>query len=61
VITRTVSLAKYIADLIPYLRNSSSQGIKKRCDCGENCDKQNTTYEAGITIDRDLHYKINNK
>jgi hypothetical protein len=59
--TRTVSIAKYIADLITYLRITSSQGIKKQGDFwGQICPKD-ATYEAGNKIDRDLPYKINNQ
>ena len=48
-------------DLIVYLRNTSSQVIKKQEDFGDVFGKQNATCEAGITIDRALPYKINNK
>jgi len=34
VITHILNIAKYIADLIVYLRNTSSRGIKKRGDFG---------------------------
>ena len=64
-ITHILSIAKYIADLLVYLCNTSSQGIKKQGDMGDIFrdifGKQNATYEAGITIDRDLPCKINNK
>jgi hypothetical protein len=59
-ITRTVSMAKCISDLIVYLRNTRSQGIKKQGDFGRHfCQKCNLW--AGIKSDRDLQYKINNK
>ena len=42
--TRTLSIAKYIADLIFYLYNTSSQGIKKQCDFLGRLEKKNLWY-----------------
>jgi hypothetical protein len=61
VITRTVSLAKYIAGLIVCLRNIHYRFLRSKLILGNIFGKQNTNYEAGITIDRDLLYKIYNK
>jgi hypothetical protein len=52
---------KYIADLTVLLRTTSSQVIKKRGDFREQFWQKSATYRAGVTIDRDLPYKINNK
>jgi len=60
VITRTVSIAKCIADIIVYLRNTSSQLLRRGVILGDIFGQINATYEAGITIDRDLPYKIIN-
>jgi hypothetical protein len=46
---------------IVYLCNTLSQGIKKQGDFWGYFWEKNATYEAGIKINRDLPYKINNK
>jgi UDP-glucose 4-epimerase len=54
--------AKCIADLILYLRITSSHSIKKQGDYwGQSGQKKIVSHEAGNTIYRDLPYKINNK
>jgi hypothetical protein len=60
-ITRTVILAKYIADILLYLHNTSSQLLRSGAIFGDIFGKKNVTYKAGITIDRDLPYTSNNK
>jgi hypothetical protein len=47
-------------DIIVYLRNTSSQGIKKEGEFGVFLVK-NGSYEEGHTIGYHLPYKINNK
>jgi len=54
-------IAKYIADLIVYLRNTSSQSIKKQGDFRGQFWQKSATYEAENMLDRDLPYKINNQ
>jgi len=44
-----------------YLRNIRNRFLRSRLILGDIFGKQNTTYEAGITIDCDLLYKIYNK